>query len=60
MLTSCIHHQGRIQNQVEHPGWSFFAKIVNDQKPLFLDESSIVDVRLDSKYASDHVCTTEW
>ena len=45
---------GCIQNQVEHLRWSFITKIVNGFQPLTIfTKSSIVDVRLGFKYASE-------
>ena len=41
-----------IYNPVEHIRWSFFAKLVACSPLLFLQKSSIVDIRLSSEYAS--------
>ena len=43
-----------MQNPVEHYDGAFFAKIVNDIKPLIIfAKSYIIDVRLGSKCASE-------
>ena len=46
--------QRRIWNPLEHLRWSFFAKqLTASSRQLFSQKSSIADVRLGSKYASE-------
>ena len=45
--------QRRIWNPLKYLQWSFFPNIITKNRQVFSQKSSIADVRLGSKYASD-------